>query len=230
MAGCESTQSVRSFQDITGQLFGKLTVLRRMPSIGGRVRWLCLCECGNEKTIRIDHLKSGNTKSCGCQDVETKRARWTKHGRRESASYGTWCKMVERCCNTQSEAYKYYGGRGISVCDRWRESFAAFLEDMGERPEGFTIDRIDNNAGYFPGNCRWATHSQQMANTRKNLYVTVWGETKHVSAWLRDSRCVVSDKTLRARLRAGWDAGQAIGTAGRSPGCLPPKQGGLFDV
>jgi hypothetical protein len=135
---------------------------------------MCQCDCGNQKVIRAGDLKRGSARSCGCLSAELAKDRMLarkKHGHsvgfKQSPTYGTWCAMTQRCSNKNSTAYKYYGGRGIAVCDRW-SLFENFLFDMGNRPEGKTLDRIDPNGDYELENCRWATWAQQVSNKRNS--------------------------------------------------------------
>lgn len=164
-------------RDLIGQTFGRLTVLARMTKIGEKnVRWLCYCTCGNKKLVYSANLVNGNVQSCGCLRKELNEGNefGLKHGHNRRPEYGgqsptytTYYKMLDRCYNENNLHYDYYGGRGITVCDRWRESFENFLEDMGERPRGLTLDRYpDMNGNYEPGNCRWATKKEQAQNTR----------------------------------------------------------------
>jgi hypothetical protein len=153
--------------DLTNQKFGMLTV--QCPV--GRRRYLCLCDCGQLAVVCSSNLRSGNTRSCGCLSRKLAAERETTHGHNKhgqtTRTYNTWNCMKIRCLNPKHTRYPDYGGRGITVCDRWIESFAAFLADMGERPEGMTIDRYPNkNGNYEPGNTRWATPKQQRANRR----------------------------------------------------------------
>lgn len=152
--------------DITGHRFGRLVAI----SYVNPKRWLCRCDCGTETIIPGDNLRRAITKSCGCLRTEVTRSRSYKHGHNirghRSSSYRSWANMIERCTNPHDTDWKNYGGRGIAVCDRWRHSFEAFLEDMGEKPPGHSIDRINNDGNYEPGNCRWATASEQQHNKR----------------------------------------------------------------
>ena len=134
-----------------GEKRWRLTMIERLPRESGKNRkGRFICECGNETVAVISRVKSGLTKSCGCLSREVSVRLRTKHGQHGSETYGTWCAMLSRCENPSNVNYKNYGGRGITVCDRWHE-FSEFFADMGERPRGMTIDRIDNNLGYFPG-------------------------------------------------------------------------------
>lgn len=154
--------------DITGVKFGRLTVLRKsdMSSSNG-VMWICKCECGVEKIIRGKHLRYGKINSCGCLERELLSSRSKTHGMSKSRPYRIWRNMINRCHYEKYAERHLYGGRGISVCDRWRLSFENFIADMGVPSNGLSIDRIDTDGNYEPGNCRWATAKEQSANRRK---------------------------------------------------------------
>jgi hypothetical protein len=157
--------------ELTGQKFGRLTALQRV-SKGSK--WLCSCECGGANTVKASLLLSGNTKSCGCLKRSILGDTSRTHGMANSRTtgyvnrtYGIWQAMRARCNNPKNSRWNSYGGRGIKVCPRW-DSFENFLADMGETPEGLTLERIDVNGNYEPTNCKWATWIEQAQNTRKN--------------------------------------------------------------
>ena len=140
--------------DLAGKRFGKLTVLEEYGrDKSGQILWRCLCDCGQYTTVLRGNLRSGITKSCGCFAREQAKIAHTTHGMKGTPVYRTWTSMNNRCTNINDEHYKYYGERGITVCKRWKNSFVLFLEDMGDRPKGKTIERINNDLGYFKENC-----------------------------------------------------------------------------
>ena len=160
-------------KDLMGQQFGRLTVIGFLYiSKYAHAIWKCKCVCGRETDVDGCSLRSGNTRSCGCFLRECSRKRPYKNGHKSggvsSPEYMCWCNMKLRCSNKHNPMYKYYGGRGISVCERWRNSFKNFLADMGLKPSPeLSIDRIDNDGNYEPGNCRWTTAKEQIRNRRK---------------------------------------------------------------
>lgn len=156
---------------ISGSRFGRLLVLREFEerSAQGCIRWVCMCDCGNLINTPItSNLKRGTTKSCGCFRKDRQHASVLRHGksREKDPTYSSWCDMKYRCSNPRLKEYRYYGGRGIDVCARWNESFENFFLDMGERPHGMTLDRIDVEGGYSKENCRWECRSVQNYNQR----------------------------------------------------------------
>lgn len=156
--------------DRTGQRWGRLLVVEQAPNNGSWVMWKCRCDCGNKVEVRAISLASGNTRSCGCLQREELGERRFKHGMSQSnpRMYRVWRSMKSRCFNRNCLRYQDYGGRGITVCERWKESFAAFLQDVGEPPRPhLVIDRIDNDGNYEPSNVRWVTYSESARNRRR---------------------------------------------------------------
>jgi len=161
--------------DLAGKTFGRLKVkMGESRWSGGRRRifWLCRCRCGNMHEVEASALRSGATQSCGCLRDEATSARTIKHGAsagprgssRKTREYRAWCHMNERCSEPNNPKWLRYGGRGVSVCEKWRHDFPAFLADMGPCPTGFTLDRINNDGHYEPGNCRWVSLADNMRN------------------------------------------------------------------
>lgn len=216
-----ATAGARTRQaDLAGQTFGRLTVVERAGRTErGHVTWTCLCSCGATTTVTTRNLH-GTTTSCGCYRREQARKQNLIHGQAETLLYRRYYAMVNRVTNPNSEKYGLYGGRGITITTRWLEpngcGFMNFRADMGEGfREDLTLDRIDVDGPYTPENCRWATAKQQARNTRRNRYLTLWGDTKSLAEWC-ELLDLNYDRTKR-RLQRGWsversltnDAGQA---------------------
>jgi hypothetical protein len=186
-------------KDLTGQVFGRLTVIE-CSYINARrnLVWRCRCECGGETEVPGSTLTSGNTRSCGCLAVEMKPGYRRTHGKSQTPMYFAWKTMHRRCTDPKHPRWAYYGGRGISVCDRWRD-YGNFLADMGERPDGASIDRIDMDGHYTPENCRWATRKEQARNKSNSRFVEWDGRRQTIAAWAEEQG--IGESTLRARLR-----------------------------
>lgn len=192
--------------DLTGRTFGKLTVIRREGTRkrrqGTQPTWLCNCECGKTAVVGGVELRHGLTKSCGCLQ--------RPHGMFGTPEYKAWTSMKGRCENPRARQYKNYGARGISVAERWRVSFATFLADMGRRPTSkHSIDRINNDGNYEPGNCRWATKTQQARNTRVSRVLSAGGTSATIPEWAE--RTGIGASAIRERLRRGWSPERAVG-------------------
>jgi hypothetical protein len=170
---------------MVGKKFARLLVLRRADNdADGKPQYICRCDCGKKTIVRGKLMRSGKTKSCGCAGREARLVSVTRHGGATTLEYKTWRHILDRCHNRNSSRYDYYGARGIYVCDEWRKSFPAFLNDMGPRPTpAHTIDRIDNSLGYSPSNCRWATRKEQSNNKRNNRRLEFRGAVKTVAEW-----------------------------------------------
>lgn len=187
--------------DIVGEVFGYLTVNEYVGRSGERNMYRCICACGQEVIAGRQNIKSGNTKSCGCKAKELQLSKRIKHGMHESRTYGVWEGMIDRCHNKSSRGYKNYGARGITVCSSWRD-FRNFFKDMGEAPNGMQIDRINNDLGYSPDNCRWVTPVENCRNKRTNVLITIKGVTRCVEEWSKITG--ITDETIRYRFHQGW--------------------------
>jgi hypothetical protein len=199
--------------DLTGKRIGHLVVVSENGRKNGRVYWLCLCDCGRETCVISSSLISELTKSCGCSlknraITESKTVHGHTLGKSNSSEYATWSSAIARCTNPKNRMYPNYGGRGITVCDRWR-TFSHFLEDMGLRPSPVhSLDRIDNDGPYSPENCRWATTLEQANNKTMNRIIEFDGERLTVSQWAR--KIGLQPTTITRRLKLGWSIEDAL--------------------
>lgn len=196
-------------KDLTGQRFGRLVVTKLSHTIkrAGHV-WECRCDCGKVTTARAHYLLSGRMVSCGCYQRESAANKLYKHGLSRHPLRHVLEHMIGRCHNPEDPQYKNYGGRGISVCERWRSSIANFVEDMGECPAGHSIERIDNDGDYCPENCRWATPTEQALNTRRNHILDLNGRKQTVSQWAKELN--MSPNTIYGRLHRGWSVEKTL--------------------
>lgn len=204
--------ATRKIADIGKTKIGRWTVVE-LADEPGITKWLCRCDCGTTRNVAQHLLISGGSASCGCANKEATAQRKLTHGGYGTRTYRIWAGMIQRCENPNKEGYANYGGRGISVCPEWRASFEAFLSDMGEAPDAYSLDRIDNDGDYTKDNCRWATSKEQAFNTRQ----TVLFEGKSMEEWSQITGIKVT--TLRARM-------QRKGTIHtRNPKAIPMKSG-----
>jgi len=190
------------------QKFGRLLVIERSGSNKHRAsQWKCLCDCGAFVVVTGQRLKSGNTKSCGCLNLESTKTRFTKHGMNGTPIYRVSRHMLDRCYTKNNKEFPSYGGRGIFVSDEWH-SFESFFADMGHPPPGMSIDRADNNGGYSKDNCRWATPTEQSMNRRVNRILSVDGVAKPLTAWAMELN--INPSTIGHRLRRGWSIEESL--------------------
>ena len=201
--------------DLTGQRFGRLLVLGRAENVKGRTAWLCRCNCGAEVVKITKYLRNGETTSCGCA---AKGVYQTKHGLSyKIPEYAVWKRLRKRCNSPTAKDYDRYGGRGITVCPRW-DSFVNFLADMGRRPSpDHSIERKNNDGGYSPENCVWATDAQQRRNKRTSVILTRPrdGKRMNIKDWARELG--VTTGTINRRLRNGWSLDDALDPATKNP-------------
>ena len=202
-------------KDRTGQKFGRLLVLKltlNRDSSGGTI-WKCRCDCGSVISLPMNSLVTGNTVSCGCfnreQTSKRTKKRNTTHGKSGSPEYVVWWHMISRCHNTKDPQYADYGARGIAVCKKWRESFANFYKDMGDRPSTrHQIDRRNNDDGYRPSNCRWVLPARNCRNRRSTRILTINGVERPLMDWAE--KFAVNPFTVRTRLGRGWSDHDAV--------------------
>jgi hypothetical protein len=176
-------------KNLVGRIYGRLTVVEWKGIFNKNSIWICQCLCGKQCEVYGCHLKTGATSSCGCfaSEVISKKSRTHgMSGKNGHPLYRIWKAMIQRCYNKNVPEFRNYGGRGISVCERWRHSFPNFLQDMGDKPsKNHSIDRIDNESGYFPENCKWSTRLEQANNKRNNILHSYKGQSKTLTQWSR---------------------------------------------
>jgi hypothetical protein len=214
-------------KDLSGRRFGTLVVTEFAEMRGRRAHWHTVCDCGERRVVAGGNLLSGNTTSCGCVMLAGRAARLRTHGRggpRRTREYRAWQEAKRRCFDAGRPSFKDYGGRGITMCDAWRVDFAAFFGDMGECPKGLTLDRIDHDGDYEPGNCRWATSATQNRNKRTNIWVQ-WGGDRMV---LRDFAAArgVSYSAIKGRVGRGEDPVEAANAIGHRKPRQPSRPAG----
>lgn len=203
----------RHFENYTGMRFGRLLVIGN-PNYNkhGNIVWECVCDCGNKCVVLSSSLKSGRTRSCGCLKMELDRQRKTrfKHGLFGTRIYRVWGGIVSRCCNPNNPEYKYYGGRGITLCKEWKESPEAFAKwaYANGYSENLSIDRIDVNGNYEPSNCRWTDNITQANNKRTNVFIEFNGERHTIAEWSRITG--IKKCTIQKRLKKGWSVGASL--------------------
>lgn len=207
-------------KNVSGQKFDMLLAVEIIGKRGKANLWKCICDCGSETFAIVSQLTRGDRTSCGCKkkqkrsprpDLILRNKQNAKHAMSKSHTYKSWKSMKSRCYDKNDKDYPRWGGRGITVCDSWKNSFIEFYKDMGDRPNGHTIDRIDNNGNYEPKNCRWAVPKVQSNNTRKNYYIEYMGKTQTVKQWAEELK-TVEYKTILYRLRNGWETHAALTT------------------
>lgn len=201
---------VTTLIDLTGQKFGRLTVIRRSGTIHGQASWLCKCECGNEKIVRGYCLRNSETKSCGCLAAELASSRLKTHGKTKTRLFKIWSGMKERCYREYHKSYPQYGGRGIGICEEWRDDFSKFYEWAINNgySDNLTIDRIDVDGDYEPSNCRWATAKEQGNNRSTNRLIAIDGRTQTLAEWALEYNII--PETIGRRLKRGMDAKSAV--------------------
>lgn len=199
-------------KDLIGKRFERLTVVGKSED---RSKWKCLCDCGNVTYVITSNLTRGNTKSCGCLQKEMASAAKKTHGLRKHRLYHIYNHMIDRCTNHRNPSFPRYGGRGITVCNEWLNSFQDFANWAFSNgySDDLTIDRIDNNKGYSPDNCRWATMKEQSNNREGNRYVTINGETHTLMEWSEINH--IKYMTIIMRISRGWTDEKAVSTPAR---------------
>jgi hypothetical protein len=223
----ERTNDMSEKKCLIGEKFHKLTVIseaapRRFANSNGPVRyWLCRCDCGEMREVQQSAWIAKRFKSCGCHNKEVQRERMTTHGAVKTREYSSWKHAKQRCYNPKHESYHNYGGRGITMCDRWKESPENFLADMGPCPKGCTLDRIDTNGNYEPSNCKWSTKKEQDRNRRTNKVYTVKGVTGCIVELCEHFE--ISKHSFYTRRALGWSVEKSLTEPLREPPTLTVK-------
>jgi len=195
--------------DLTGQRFGRLIVVEEIGiSKHGRIIWKCQCDCGNEHIAISNNLRNGDTKSCGCYRKENPNR--ITHNETRTKLYRVWQNAKNRCCRLKDKSYKHYGGRGIQMCDEWRNDFVAFRDwaYLNGYQDGLEIDRIDNDSDYCPENCQWVTEKTQANNRRNNHPITFNGKTQNIVQWTEELG--IGRSIIKNRIRLGWSIEDAL--------------------
>lgn len=193
-----------------GSRFGRLVVVSPGRKRNGKFHSDCACDCGRSVMIRQTYLRNGHSRSCGCLRDDSTRRRVTTHGMAGTKIYGRWFNMLRRCNSPTDPGWERYGGRGITVCERWL-SFDGFYADMGDAPSGKSLDRIDNSKGYSPENCRWASQQEQARNTRRNRRITHDGRTMLLCEWAEFLGIPMNILGWRLSV-GGWEPPRALDT------------------
>lgn len=198
-----------AFKNLLGTRFGKLLVTERLKNKkDGTAIWKCVCDCGQIRTIAGTSLRAGRHKSCGCSSPLFSKERLTTHGLSRTRTYRIWAGMKQRCSDVaHGKSKRLYFDKGIRVCEKW-QSFDGFFEDMGEAPQGCSIDRIDGNKGYELSNCKWSTPQEQGNNTSSNRLIEHQGKIQTVAQWAQDIG--IKPNTLLYRIRRGWGVAAAL--------------------
>jgi hypothetical protein len=208
--------------DIAGQRYGSLVAIKPIGKCWKSITWECVCDCGATTSSIVYKLRSGKKTSCGCQRAANIGKGVKRHGDtiglKTTAEYRIWSSMKSRCCLPTNRAFHWYGGRGITVCDRWMK-FENFLADMGRRPSAkHSLDRADNDKGYAPGNCRWATQKEQTNNSRNNVRLRLGVREMTISEWSTETG--IDQNTISVRVRRGWSVEKSLTTPPHNRGQL----------
>lgn len=204
-------------KDLTGQKFGKLTVIKRVEnSKWNETRWLCKCECGNETIVNYGKLAYKHTTSCGCYAKELFINNVSKHNLRKTRLYNIWANMKQRCFNKNNKFYNRYGGRGITICNEWENDFKNFYDWSIKNgyKDNLTIDRINNDGNYEPANCRWVDNKTQSNNRNNNVILEYNNEKHNIKEWCEIMN--ITKSALNHRLKRGWDLEKALTTPQRN--------------